>query len=174
MENRKFIAAFKACIAKIAAGGMGLRVTRVDNPGGLIDGANSQSSRSLETMLELCIVQDGEGKPAIRLIEEKPYKAYAALLTQTGTSAPVATILQNEIGELVWSYAGVGLYAVTLAAAFTVNKTSVLVPANTGTAGVNVFTTSPTANAVNLFSLLNDVPTNALLTKQFIEIRVYR
>ncbi len=53
------------------------------------------------------------------------YKIYKALLTQTGTSAPVATILENTLGSVpAWSYTNVGIYACTLASAFTLDKTS--------------------------------------------------
>jgi hypothetical protein len=35
----------------------------------------------------------------------KPYKVYTALLTQTGTTAPVATVLENTLGfDVVWYY----------------------------------------------------------------------
>lgn len=54
-----------------------------------------------------------------------PYKIYSALLNQDGTSAPVATILQNTIGNIVWSRMGVGNYNATLIGAFTINKTTV-------------------------------------------------
>lgn len=56
-------------------------------------------------------------------------KEYVALLTQTGTNAPVATILKNTLGGVpVWTYSTVGTYLATLASAFTVNKTIVLTP----------------------------------------------
>ena len=49
----------------------------------------------------------------------RPYKVYTALLTQTGTDAPVATVLENTLGgTLVWSRRNVGQYAVTLVGAF--------------------------------------------------------
>ena len=45
----------------------------------------------------------------------KPYKVYTAVLTQTGTNAPVATILENTFGEnIVWSYGGTGTYYATV------------------------------------------------------------
>ena len=51
-------------------------------------------------------------------------KVYIALLTQTGTDAPVATVLKNTLGGVpVWSYSNVGVYTGTLASAFTANKT---------------------------------------------------
>lgn len=51
-------------------------------------------------------------------------KVYKALLTQTGTNAPVATVLVNTLsGTPVWSYDGVGNYILTLASEFPQNKT---------------------------------------------------
>lgn len=51
-------------------------------------------------------------------------KVYIALLTQTGTDAPVATVLKNTLGgTVVWTYGDVGLYIGTLAGAFTNNRT---------------------------------------------------
>jgi hypothetical protein len=42
------------------------------------------------------------------------YKVYTALLTQEGTNAPVATVLENTLGEeLVWSYLTEGTYRIT-------------------------------------------------------------
>jgi len=53
-------------------------------------------------------------------------KVYVALLTQTGTNAPVATVLKNTLGgTVVWTYDSVGQYHGTLASAFTLNKTVV-------------------------------------------------
>lgn len=50
------------------------------------------------------------------------YKKYVALLTQSGTSAPTATVGENNIGAIVWSRAGAGVYDATLAGAFPNNK----------------------------------------------------
>lgn len=53
-------------------------------------------------------------------------KTYVALLTQTGTDAPVATVLENTLGgAVVWSYGGAGSYEGTLADAFPLGRTSV-------------------------------------------------
>lgn len=53
-----------------------------------------------------------------------PYKVYTALLTQSGTDAPVATVLENTLGgEVVWSYDTLGTYIGTLNGAFIENKT---------------------------------------------------
>lgn len=55
------------------------------------------------------------------------YKVYTALLSQSGTDAPVATVLQNTIGNIVWSYWGVGLYYGTLSNAFPIDKTVIFI-----------------------------------------------
>lgn len=51
-----------------------------------------------------------------------PCKKYVALLTQTGTAAPIATILENTIGDIVWSRVEAGFYNGTLNGAFTIDK----------------------------------------------------
>ena len=50
--------------------------------------------------------------PLNPIIEDpRPYKVYSALLTQTGTSNPTATVLENTLGQTItWSYNGVGAY----------------------------------------------------------------
>jgi len=46
-------------------------------------------------------------------------KAYRALLTQTGTDAPVATVLENTLGGTpVWERSTFGTYTLTLTGAF--------------------------------------------------------
>ena len=55
-------------------------------------------------------------------------KVYVALLSQSGTDAPVATVLKNTLGGVpVWSYNSTGDYTATLAGAFTANKTAVFI-----------------------------------------------
>ena len=55
------------------------------------------------------------------------YTVYTALLTQTGTGAPVATILKNNTGAtFTWARTGSGTYTITASGnAFTNNKTIV-------------------------------------------------
>lgn len=62
------------------------------------------------------------------------YKIYRALLTQTGTSAPVATVLENTLGDdIVWTRGGAGQYTGTLNGAFTDNKVSLPYYGDNGT-----------------------------------------
>lgn len=54
------------------------------------------------------------------------YNLYSALLSQSGTDAPVATVLENTLGgTVVWSYNSQGDYAATLTGAFPSGKTGV-------------------------------------------------
>lgn len=46
------------------------------------------------------------------------YRSYTALLNQTGIDAPVATVLDNTLGNIVWTRDGVGEYTGTLTGAF--------------------------------------------------------
>lgn len=51
-------------------------------------------------------------------------KVYKALLSQSGTDAPVATVLENTLGgEVVWSRVGIGLYDCVGINLFPINKT---------------------------------------------------
>jgi hypothetical protein len=55
-------------------------------------------------------------------------KRYVATIQQSGTGAPVATVMENTLGgTVVWSRAGAGDYRATLSGAFTLNKTAVSV-----------------------------------------------
>lgn len=52
------------------------------------------------------------------------YKVYTALLTQSGTDAPTATVLQNTLGgTVIWTRDSQGTYYGTLSGAFTTGKT---------------------------------------------------
>ena len=62
------------------------------------------------------------------------YKVYTALLTQAGTAAPVATILQDTTGgTFTWTRQSAGNYTITASSAlFVANKTMVFVNAGHG------------------------------------------
>ena len=55
--------------------------------------------------------------------EKIPYRVYTALLTQTGTDAPVAIVLENTLGNVVWTRDNLGIYVGTSSGSFTENKT---------------------------------------------------
>lgn len=67
-------------------------------------------------------------------------KVYKALITQSGTDAPVATVLVNTLsGTPVWSYSSTGRYVLTLTAEFTTDKTSVFINATNSANGGYLF-----------------------------------
>jgi len=50
------------------------------------------------------------------------YKVYTALMSQSGTNAPTVNILENTIGNIVWTYSATGSYQGTLVGAFPSGK----------------------------------------------------
>lgn len=120
----KTLAALKALFFKDGTKNA-IRITEVDD-GTLAPSANSQSARSLEQFILSAIELIG-GKPALRLVVERPYKVFTALLTQAGTAAPTLKILQNTLGfDAVAVYNGVGSYSLRFDdAQFAVDKTYV-------------------------------------------------
>lgn len=113
------------------------------------------------------------------------YKVYTALVMQSGTSAPVATVLENTLGgTVVWTRDSQGVYAATLAGAFTVGKTAPYMLNQWAGAGVGLLTGVPQSvflaggedgNAVwvkTMNAAGNDVADDNLYGA-IIEIRVY-
>jgi hypothetical protein len=101
----------------------------------------------------------------------RPYKVYSALITQTGTAAPVVTVLENSIGPIVWTRAGVGDYRGTLTGAFPDGKTSLYLNENSGNKITLVW---QTANNVQLGTdTSGETPTDGILNRTTVEIRVY-
>jgi hypothetical protein len=60
-------------------------------------------------------------------LDTRPYKVYTALLTQSGTSAPVATVLENTIGNIWFTYLDVGAYVANSNGLFKENKTATFI-----------------------------------------------
>ena len=99
------------------------------------------------------------------------YKVYSALLTQSGTSAPTALVLEDTIGGITFSYTGPGQYRAN--GVFPANKTIIT--------GNNVFTANDETIAYslgntsycNITTRFNSSVANNILASNFIEIRVY-
>jgi hypothetical protein len=99
------------------------------------------------------------------------YKVYTALLTQTGTNPPVATVLENTLGDVVWSYVSPGKYRANLSGAFTEGKTFLSENYE------NTFYILKIINinfiAYSTYVTATDTLENGLLLDTPIEIRVY-
>ena len=102
---------------------------------------------------------------------------YRALLNQAGTAAPVATVLENTIGAIVWSRSTDGQYIATLAGAFTTSKTALIIctAQDTGSAAL-VGVIQLSANAVlvsSTFDITSGSNNDDVLSNHFLQILVY-
>ena len=144
------------------------KVTIADlDPAGALDGTE---------LVE--IEQGGESKQTttqdIADLGGASYLKYVALLSQTGTDAPVATVLENTLGgTVVWTYEDVGSYIGTLSGAFIINKTVIILGASNGAGQSNAAFRS-SDNAVGIVSANGSgTPSNDLIYETPIEIRAY-
>lgn len=105
----------------------------------------------------------------------RPYKVYVALLSQTGTNAPTATVLENTLGgTVVWTRTATGTYLGTLNGVFTIDKT--FCTASDVGQNANAFTRcrqTGTTNAFEIITTISGAPNDSLLAKTSIEVRVY-
>lgn len=62
------------------------------------------------------------GKVKNNISDKRPYKVYTALLNQSGTDAPVATVLENTLGEITITREGIGVYLMTSVGNLKYNK----------------------------------------------------
>jgi len=134
------------------------------------DYAASLSSGTLDSVIGLdgSTVKTGEPGGAAYLV-------YTALLSQSGTDAPVATVLENTLGgTVVWTRNDVGDYTGTLAGVFTANKTFMIGAVNgetSSTAAIVPYTIG--VNSIGFYSLDADNNPIDLSGGAFFEIRVY-
>lgn len=100
------------------------------------------------------------------------YGVYVALLTQEGAANPVATVLENTLGAIIWTRNGENDYQGVLADAFPVNKTIAFIgPTQFGGGGslVSHGVGWTDASTIGLFTQGGD----GSLVGAPIEIRVY-
>jgi hypothetical protein len=107
-----------------------------------------------------------------------PYQVYVALVSQTGTSAPTAIILQNTLGVVpVWTRYSAGIYRATYANTFTQDKTTILTSTNYMTDSGIIQVTCNSGYSPDMIQLISYnktmVLTDDLLVRTAIEIRVY-
>lgn len=97
------------------------------------------------------------------------YLVYTALLTQSGTDAPVAIVLHNTIGEIVWTRTGVGSYTGTLVGAFPENKTFAIM----GSQYLNAWILERNDDNTVVIATYSGGASDDVLINTSIEIRVY-
>lgn len=114
--------------------------------------------------------------------DSRPYKVYTALLTQSGTNAPVATVLENTLnGNVTFSFISTGIYEITIPVQVNYNKVFILCPSSFRNKNAGVFsdvlidlpitTNNFKINVKELNFATNYL--NSMLDKFPIEIRVY-
>lgn len=104
-----------------------------------------------------------------------PYKKYVALLSQSGTNAPVVTtLLENTLpGTIVWTRTSAGLYYGTLTGAFTNLKTWCMIcPISVG-ATWSLYPTDTNQVQLRTWDDASAVGVDGYLNETSIEIRVY-
>jgi len=143
-----------------------------------LDNLYDRKSRS-EVLLDITIdnleaISGGASEP----VDPRPYKVYTALLTQSGTNTPVATVLENTLGgDLAWTRISDGVYNATLSVAFVENKTFLNLSYNhendvTGSSTGLVFRVNQ--NTIQLETgVIGDIRFDSILIDTPIEIRVY-
>lgn len=103
------------------------------------------------------------------------YTVYTALITQTGTADPVATLLQNTTGKtFTYGRTDVGVYTLTSSAAiFTANKTIIFINAGASNMLITGERTSDTVLTVKTFVPSSGAAADAAITNGAFEIRIY-
>lgn len=106
-----------------------------------------------------------------------PYKSYIASLTQTGTNAPVATVIYNELsGTPAEGYVAVGTFSLTLASAFPTGKVFIMVGTDVSGASTtftNAYRGDDNTIYLEVLDMSTGAGTNGALGDTIIEIRVY-
>lgn len=103
-----------------------------------------------------------------------PPRKYVAILNQSGTNAPVATILENTLGFVpVWSYTSTGIYHLTYAGGFpTEAKVAFFIISTAWNHQVGIYWNS--VNDIECYTAtFAGVYANTKLDDNTVEIRIY-
>ncbi len=101
------------------------------------------------------------------------YQKYIALISQTGTNDPTLSILENDLGDLVFTRAAIGRYEATLTGAFPTQGQVYLMVSNSQVdTYLRIFWTSTDTIEIRTLDFTNTL-TDGLLDYNTLEIRVY-
>lgn len=107
------------------------------------------------------------------------YTVYTALLTQTSTNAPVATVLNNTTGStLTWTRQTTGVYVLTATlpgGIFTANKVFFNITPSTDSRTIIISGQSNSTSTITIVSYdtFNQTEDDSLITKVSFELRIY-
>jgi hypothetical protein len=136
---------------------------------GIIVGDNQTLSESGMVVSNLTVTSTINGAVVV------PYKKYVATISQTGTADPTVTVLENTIGDIVWTRVGVGVYQGVLLGAFPdQDKTYLLINQNTQSGGQINYINWFDVDTIEISTLdTTFTPDDSLLLNTTIEIRTY-
>jgi hypothetical protein len=111
--------------------------------------------------------EDGSAWPAVG------YKEYVALVTQTGTSAPVATVLSNTLGTVTYGYGNVGEYTINYPTSTVPypKKQERTIISNSDAFFADIYSNGATQTVVNSFE--GESLSNGILAEFLITLRLY-
>lgn len=147
----------------------------------IVNGQLDLEAQKIVNVLNPTSAQDAATKNIVSLVN--PYSSYQAIISQSSTGAPSATVYKNDFGAttFTWARTSAGLYTVTAnSAVLTTNKTVILM--SMPLIGLVNYIVVPTSTSVvTVTTILNSViatvltatATDALLTNILFEIRVY-
>jgi len=126
---------------------------------------------------ELPIVQSGQtvkttAQDIADLAGGGSYLKYVAILNQEGVNAPTAIVLENTIGEISFTYDGVGEYSAVSDGLFGQTKTVMFITQTSGQNGT-FFLALVTDNIVQFATAIEGTLADEQLFYCPIEIRVY-
>jgi hypothetical protein len=139
---------------------------------GIVIGDNQNVTEDGLTTSNLRVTETINGQSVNTILPT--YQKYVALISQVGTNDPTLSILENTIGDIVWTRNLAGEYYGTLLNAFPINKTFIM---------INAFSNNASDSAAALWNTVSQVAVltcdtsftrvDNILYLTSIEIRVY-
>ena len=106
--------------------------------------------------------------------DPRPYKVYTALLTQSGTNAPVATVLENTLGVTpTYGYDSTGTFIINTITVFPFNKIGFIFEPIAGIITLDKPSYEGGNEIIFKSKNVSDVAANDVLYGNLVEIRVY-
>ena len=139
---------------------------------GIVIGDNQSVTQSGLTTTNLTVTENINGVSVNSIVPT--YQKYIATISQTGTLDPTVTILENTIGNIVWTRLGVGNYEGVLTGAFpNGDKTYLSISQVNSAQGVYYITWGSTSQIFIQWYDFSYAQTDSVLLNNTIEIRVY-
>jgi hypothetical protein len=105
-----------------------------------------------------------------------PYKVYTALLTQTGTNAPIATVLENTLGvNITYARQNSGYYQINASSNIFIEVKTAIIVGNSSNTTFNQYACIWNSDSQLVLSTSDgaSIRMDEILYQTFIEIRVY-